>query len=89
MLSVAQGISFAKQNNYQEAMKCYAQALEVDPKHRDAFVARGAAYANQNMLEAAVKEFQMALSIDPTDPNAQKYLNATRQKVCTLQQTKK
>jgi tetratricopeptide (TPR) repeat protein len=78
---VAQGIAHAKQGNYQEAMKCYAQALEVDPKHRDAFVARGAAYANKSMLEAAVKEFQTALAIDPHDANAQKYLKATQQKV--------
>ena len=38
------GIAFAKQGDYKKAMQCYNQALDVDPKHRDAIVARGAAY---------------------------------------------
>lgn len=40
---VARGIAYAKKGDYKEAMKCYTEALEVDPKHVDAFVARGAA----------------------------------------------
>jgi len=32
--SVEQGIVLAKQGKYHEAMKCYNQALEVDPHHR-------------------------------------------------------
>lgn len=79
--TVEQGIGLAKQGKYQEAMKCYNQALEVDPHHRDAFVARGAAYANRSQLPQAIKEFETALRIDPTDANARKYLQATRLKL--------
>jgi len=62
-------------------MKFYAQALEVDPNFKDAFVAKGAAYANQGKLESAIEEFERALKIDPDDKNALKYLDATEVKV--------
>eukprot|EP00959_Pyramimonas_sp_CCMP1952_P402600 8436582-Pyramimonas_sp.AAC.1 len=42
-----QGIALAKAGKYADALGRYAQALELDPRHRDAYVARGAAFANQ------------------------------------------
>mmetsp|Transcript_20044 Transcript_20044/g.27752 ORF Transcript_20044/g.27752 Transcript_20044/m.27752 type:complete len:252 (-) Transcript_20044:80-835(-) len=76
-----QGINLAKVGKYTEALKCYSQALELDPLHRDTYVARGAAYANQGLLSEACVEFSAALEIDPEDPNAAKYLRATEAKV--------
>ncbi|KAK3254384.1 hypothetical protein CYMTET_36399 [Cymbomonas tetramitiformis] len=79
--STRQGIAHAKKGSYSDALKCYEQALELDPKHRDAYVARGAAYANQGNLTGACEEFRMALKIDPENQNAAKYLAATRHKL--------
>jgi len=78
---VTRGIEYAKEGDYKKAMMYYNQALEVDPKFRDAYVARGAAYANLGMLEEAIEEFEKALAIDPEDKNAIKYFAATKQKL--------
>eukprot|EP00299_Pterocystis_sp_00344_P007738 c2646_g1_i2.p1 GENE.c2646_g1_i2~~c2646_g1_i2.p1 ORF type:complete len:210 (+),score=27.07 c2646_g1_i2:195-824(+) len=73
-LRVKQGIEFARNNQVEQAMKCYQSALEVDNSNHDAYVARGAAYANMRRFEAAVGEFRKALAISPTDKNAKKFL---------------
>jgi len=69
---------YAKKEDYENSIKCYTQALEVDSNHKDALVARGAAYANQEKYELAIKDFDDALKIDPNDKNAKSYLSATR-----------
>ncbi|KAL6067605.1 E3 ubiquitin-protein ligase RMA1-like isoform 1 [Balamuthia mandrillaris] len=79
--TVSQGLVHAKKGDYTTAMRFYNQALEVDPKHRDAFVARGAVYVNQRNYEAAVKEFETAVQIGPPDKNTLKYLAAAKQKL--------
>eukprot|EP00727_Mastigamoeba_balamuthi_P000847 m51a1_g1076 hypothetical protein (418) ;mRNA; f:5926-7646 len=68
--TVVKGVELAKKGDYQKAMVCYKQAIEVDPQNADAYVARGAAYANQDKLHEAVREFERALEIDPSFPNA-------------------
>jgi tetratricopeptide (TPR) repeat protein len=78
---VAQGIQHAKREDYKTAMKHYSHALHFDPDNRDAHVARGACFYNINMLEDAEKEFQEALRIDPNDPNAQRYMSSTKEKL--------
>jgi len=76
--TVALGVMYAKKEDYENSIKCYTQALEVDSNHKDALVARGAAYANQEKYELAIKDFDDALKIDPNDKNAKSYLSATR-----------
>jgi tetratricopeptide (TPR) repeat protein len=78
--TVAKGVSYAHQGEYDSAVKCYKQALEVDSTCVDAMVALGAAYANIHKYEAALQEFHKALQIDPNDANASKYLQVTQQK---------
>ncbi|KYR02386.1 hypothetical protein DLAC_01225 [Tieghemostelium lacteum] len=74
--SVIEGIRKAKNGKFEEAIKIYIDALDVDPRNRDAYVALGAAYANTNRLELAIDNFKYALKIDPKDPNANKYLES-------------
>jgi tetratricopeptide (TPR) repeat protein len=82
------GITHAKKSDYKSAMKFYNQALQVDPKNKDAYVARGAAFANVNMLEDAVLDFEKALTIDGTDANANKYLAIIREKLRQQRETR-
>lgn len=41
--SVMKGISLAKRGSFENAMKCYKHALEIEPMFAEAYVARGAA----------------------------------------------
>lgn len=78
--SVRRGVSHAKGGDYATALKCYEQALELDARHKDAYVARGAAMANQHRFRDAAEDFERALEIDPSDENAQKYLATIKEK---------
>ena len=78
--SVRRGVPYAKGGDYATALKCYEQALELDPRHTDAYVARGAVFANQSRFRDAAVDFERALEIDPSDENAKKYLITIKEK---------
>eukprot|EP01006_Ploeotia_vitrea_P048123 TRINITY_DN67198_c12_g3_i2.p3 TRINITY_DN67198_c12_g3~~TRINITY_DN67198_c12_g3_i2.p3 ORF type:complete len:170 (-),score=102.78 TRINITY_DN67198_c12_g3_i2:83-592(-) len=79
--SVRRGIEQAKARLYDNALKCYKHALEIEPRFKDAFVARGAAYVHMDLLEDGVAEFRTALELDPSDQNARLYLNAALERI--------
>ncbi|KAJ1623279.1 hypothetical protein T492DRAFT_1056213 [Pavlovales sp. CCMP2436] len=79
--SVRYGVSRAKEGLYAEALEAYGKALDLCPRHVDAFVGRGAAFANQSRLKEAVAEFDRAIAIDPEHKNALTYRGATLQKL--------
>lgn len=79
--SVRKGVQHASDRNYALAIKCYQNAINLDPKNADAHVALGAAFANTSKYQQALKELETALDIDPTHVNAKRYLEATRNKV--------
>ena len=37
------GVEYAKEGKYNEALRCYAEAIELVPKYAEAYTARGAA----------------------------------------------
>ena len=74
------GVDFAKRGDYTTAIKCYEQALELDPRNAVAFVAKGAALANQGKFKDAAMDLEKALKINPQVENAQKYLDDIKMK---------
>ena len=78
--SVRRGVDFAKRGDYTTAIKCYEQALELDPRNAVAFVAKGAALANQGKFKDAAMDLEKALKINPQVENAQKYLDDIKMK---------
>lgn len=79
--SVRKGVEFSNQERYEDAIKCYNEALNMDSKNVDAMVARGAALANLKEFERAINQLEMALSIDSQHSNAKKYLEIIEQKL--------
>lgn len=75
------GISLAKKGSFDNAMKCYRHALDIDPNFTQAYVARGAAYVLQGQLKQACAEFEHALQIDPQQAYALTYLQAAKDKL--------
>lgn len=51
--AVRRGVAHAKARDAEAALRCYNQALELDPRQIDAYVARGAAHANDKRCGAA------------------------------------
>ena len=50
--------------NYDEAIKCFDQALVIDPKNAIAWNNKGASLSNSGKHEEAIKCFDIALAID-------------------------
>ena len=79
--SACQGALATRAERYEEAEKCFEQAIGLDPKHVRAYVGRGACYANQRKYAAALKDFERALEIAPDDARATSYKAAVVEKM--------
>ncbi|MDS0524364.1 tetratricopeptide repeat protein [Clostridium sp. SHJSY1] len=53
-----QGSIYMEAENYEEAIKCFEKAREIDPKAIDAYVNLGIAYASQDNFDKAYEVFQ-------------------------------
>uniref|UniRef100_A0A1X7VPS5 S1 motif domain-containing protein n=1 Tax=Amphimedon queenslandica TaxID=400682 RepID=A0A1X7VPS5_AMPQE len=78
MDTVASGVECFKKHQYEDALKHFNYALEIDTENVEAMVARGALYANKGKYEKAIKDFESALTINHTHSNAKKYLVETQ-----------
>ena len=56
--------------DYNSAIKCYDQALTLNPENTNVLSTKGAAFANSGNLESGMKCFNKALEINPLDVNA-------------------
>ena len=79
--SACQGALATRAERYEEAEKCFEQAIGLDPKHVRAYVGRGACYANQRKYAVALKDFDRALEIVPDDARATSYKAAVTEKM--------
>ncbi len=82
--SVSRGVVLARAAQYDNAIRCYQHALDIEPKFAHAYVAMGAAYIKQNNLKDAIKHLQTAIGIDPHVPNAHAYLEKAEQRVALI-----
>ena len=74
------------------ALKAFDRAIELDPKHVDAYVARGAVLAKNTdsekmtvsrrveCLEEARRDFKLALELEEGNEDAKKYRRKSRRK---------
>jgi len=58
---------------YQEAIRAYTRAIELNPKYSGPYCNRGAAYGNLGEYERAIEDFDKAIELDPK--NADAYYN--------------
>ena len=70
-----------KAERYEDAERCFAQAIELDPTSVRAYVARGACRANQRRYAEAMADFDKALSVDADDAMAKSYRAAVEDKM--------
>ena len=64
------GAAYAQMKKYEEALKWYDMALEIDPKCVYAMNGKGSALGGLKKYEEALKWYDMALEIDPKDVSA-------------------
>lgn len=75
------GLSLASLKKYDEAIKCYDRAIDIDSKLKEAWYNKGRAYALKGDHENAIDCYSRALEIDPDYSNA---LRARQESRCLL-----
>ena len=80
---LTKGVFYAKEGKFNDAIRCYSDAIELVPTYPEAYTARGAAFvlkegimcrlSKLGKLKEAVMNFEAALKLDKNTPNAQMY----------------
>lgn len=67
------GLAYYNKGQYDQAIKDYNKAIEIDPGNAVAYINRGFAYRNKGQYDQAIKDYTKAIEIDPG--NADAYYN--------------
>ena len=78
---VGEGLIYTKNAQYDEALKVFKQAAELDPKNPDAHYGLGGIYNQKEDYHAAEKAFLITLKVDPTFIDAYYSLGYTYEKM--------
>ena len=62
---VRQGLVYAEQGDYGQAITYYDQAIELDPDYADAYFYQGLAYSNLGDHKQAIADYTKAIELDP------------------------
>ncbi len=62
-----QGVTFALEDKYDEAIECYKKALALDPQYPDVWHALINAYSATNRLDEGIEAAKQLISIDTND----------------------
>lgn len=62
---VKRGEQLWKLTQYEEAITTYTQAIQINPKHAEAYYNRGIAYATLQRFEEAIADFNQAIQNNP------------------------
>jgi tetratricopeptide (TPR) repeat protein len=64
------GTMYSKEGNYQEAIKAYDKAIEVNPSYAIAYYNRSVAYTKTGQYERAINDCNKVLQLDPQHANS-------------------
>jgi tetratricopeptide (TPR) repeat protein len=64
------GTMYSKKGNYQEAIKAYDKAIEVNPSYAIAYYNRSVAYTKTGQYERAINDCNKVLQLDPQHANS-------------------
>ena len=62
---LSKGLTAYNLRNYEEAIKCYNKALELDPNFKEAWFRKGMAIGVLGNYEVAIECHENAIEIDP------------------------
>ena len=73
---VEEGLRYADEGNWNEALKSFRQAIAVNPRHANAHIHLGDAYLSSGKYEEAFAAYREAVRVAPLNPEAHYGLGA-------------
>jgi S1-C subfamily serine protease len=73
---VAQGSLADNRRQWDQAIDCYSQAIQLDPSYADAYIGLAGDYYEKGQYELEVKNYEKAAQLDPGNPDACYWLGA-------------
>jgi predicted amidohydrolase len=64
------GVALGELGKYEEAIKCYDKAIEIEPNYEDAWYNKGVALGELGKYEEAIKCYDKAIEIEPNYEDA-------------------
>ena len=64
------GLQYLDIEEYDQAIKQFTEALNLDPEHKLSYFKRGYAYNESGRYEMALKDYSSVIRLDPNEPNA-------------------
>lgn len=71
------GNSYARKNDFQNAVRCFTRAADLNPLNEDAWNNVGNSYAAMKDYNSALKYFQKSLDLNPSNPKALNNMGVT------------
>jgi len=66
---IQQGWEQAQKGNYDEAIRYFTKAIDLNPLDAEPYYSRGAAYSLKGQYEEAISDYTKAIEINPRDAN--------------------
>ncbi|MBF0540923.1 MAG: tetratricopeptide repeat protein [Nitrospirae bacterium] len=83
---INKGLSFCKNGNYQEAIKCFNIAIGINSKYAMAYLVRGTCYDKLSNYQQAIEDFTKAIKLIPQYAEAYYNRGASNGKLGNYQQ---
>jgi tetratricopeptide (TPR) repeat protein len=64
------GYIFHKARNWDDAIRCYSEAIRLEPELLEAYGNRGNSYRDKGDLNSAIADYNKVLDLNPLDPKA-------------------
>ena len=75
------GIEFRKKGQYLEAIKCYEQAIELNPEDANSYYNLGLPQYDLGLYEVAIESFERAIKLNPELANSYYMLGLSQEKL--------
>ena len=63
------GIAFYQDNKFDEAIKCFDEAIKFKLDYAEAFYTKALSYQKKNLIEDAIINFELAIQHNPNNIN--------------------